>query len=95
MRYHFTGAKCCAISDVGSKTRAFFMYVTNMVTRAKMTKKMSFLCERERTAGATIVAMFYPNMNEEAGPREPQSPEFRTAEAQNRNISTCFGRLRP
>src|SRR2546423_1719723 len=55
MRYHFTGAKCWAISELGSKTCAFFIYVTNTVRRPKITKNTSLACERERRTGATTV----------------------------------------
>src|SRR5579872_1207309 len=40
-RYHLIGAKCCAISDVGSKTRAFFMKVTKRVNKPNITKNTS------------------------------------------------------
>jgi hypothetical protein len=34
--------------------------VTKIVSAPKMAKKMSFFCERERTTGATTVAMNFP-----------------------------------
>src|SRR3954467_10568229 len=46
IKYKVPGAKCRAMSEVGSNTFLFFMYVTNAVTAKNRTNPINLACER-------------------------------------------------